>query len=82
MQLDKLLKKLKGYLSKSKQKRLTYSERIDDLLVKLGKKEKKLQKKLAKEKSARKRKKLKLELKIISTQKRKGAACLDGLGKK
>ena len=81
MSLDKLLKKLKGYLSKDKQKNLSYSERIDELLVKLGKKEKKLQKKLAKEKSPRKRKKLKLEIKIISTQKRKGAARLDELGK-
>lgn len=81
MPLDKLLKKLEGYLSKGKQKKPAYSEQINDFLEKLGKKEKKLQKKLTKIKSTRKRKKLKLELKIISVQKRKGAARLKELEK-
>lgn len=74
MPLDKLIKKLEGYLTKGERKKPAHCERIDDLLEKLGQKEKKIEKKLAKEKSARKRKKLKIELKIISVQKRKGAA--------
>jgi len=82
MPLDKLIKKLEGYLSKGERKKLAHCERIDDLLEKLGKKEQKLQKKMANEKSASKRKKLKIELKIISVQKRKGIARREELEKK
>lgn len=82
MGLEKLLANLNDYLDKGERKKKAHSDHIDDLLDKLKEKEKKLKKKLEKEKNAGKRKKLKLELKVISAQRKKGAKRRDDLRKK
>jgi hypothetical protein len=56
-------------------------ERIEELLGELEKKEHKLNHKLSEENDAKKRKAIKLKLKIISTQRSKGMALLDEMGK-
>ena len=62
----------KEYLDKAGQAKKANCDRIDGILEKLAQKEKKLKKKLEKEKNAAKRKRLKTELKIIAVQRRKG----------
>ena len=82
MGLKKLIKNLQKSLSAEAGKKHVSRDRIDELLGELEKKEKKLCRKLSKEKNARKRKDLKLQLKIVSTQRKKGTARLHELEKK
>jgi site-specific recombinase len=82
MGFKKLLDNLKIYLEKGGRKKHANCERIDYILEKLKEKEKKLQKRLAKEKSTSKRRQMNTELKIISVQRRKGLARRNELGKK
>ena len=70
--MKKQLELLKEYLDKAAQAKNANCSRIDTILEKLEEKEKKLRKKLDKEKNAAKRKRLKTELKIIAVQRRKG----------
>lgn len=82
MAINQLIKKLQKSLSEGKGKKQSSSDRIEGLLSELGKKEKKLKRKLAKESNSKKRKDIKLQLKIISTQCKKGMARLKELEKK
>ena len=68
MGLEKLLKKLGNYLEGKKDG----CEEVRELLEKLQGKQKKIEKKLADEDSSSKRKSLKLELKIIKSEMKKG----------
>jgi hypothetical protein len=74
MGIEKLLDNLKDYLDKGTKKKHAHCDRIDDLLLKLSEKEKKLQKKIAKEKNPTKRKQMKTDLKVIAVQYKKGMA--------
>lgn len=74
MGFNKLVKQIQKALSNNNYHKDASRERIDTLLGKLEKKEKKLKQKLDKEKNPKKRKELKLQLKIVSTQRKKGAA--------
>jgi hypothetical protein len=74
MGFNKLIKQLHKALSTKKRSKDVSRERIDNLLDRLEKKEKKLKQKLDKEKKPKKRKELKLQIKIVSTQRKKGAA--------
>jgi FixJ family two-component response regulator len=82
MGLKKLIKSLQKTISSESSKKHTSSDRITELLGDLEKKEKKLKRKLAKAENPKKRKDLKLQLKIISTQRNKGMARLQELEKK
>ena len=82
MGIEKLLENLKDYLDKGTRKKKAHSERIDSILGQLDEKEKKLKKTLDKEKNAGKRKQLKMELKIINAQRKKGAKRRDELQNK
>ena len=74
MGVNKLLKKLQKHLDKGeKDKAKLRCDRVDSLLEKLQKKEKHLKKKLASEKNKSKRKKLDLELRIVSMEIKKGS---------
>jgi excinuclease UvrABC nuclease subunit len=70
--IKKQLEQLKDYLDKAAKAKKADCGRIDKVLAKLEEKEKKLKKKLEREKNAAKRKRLKTELKIIAVQRRKG----------
>ncbi len=73
MDLDKLIKKLKSNLDKGKKNKHDIScERIDELLDKIKKKQRKLKSMLAEEDDKTERKHIKLELKIASVEIRKG----------
>ena len=72
MGIKKLVKHLQEQLAKGGKKGHISCDRIDDLLLELGKKEKKLEHKLSEEKNSAKRKHLKLELKIARLQLKKG----------
>lgn len=72
MGIKKLVKHLQQQLAKGEKKGHVSCDRIDDLLLDLGKKEKKLEQKLSDEKNSAKRKHLKLELKIARLQLKKG----------
>jgi len=74
MGIEKLLDSLKDYLDKGEKKKQVHCGRIDALLDKLAEKEKKLQKKVAKESNVSKKKRLNTELKIIAVQRKKGLA--------
>ena len=74
MKIEKLVKKLQERLSKGENKKEVSCGRIDKLLSALSKKEKKLEQNLAKEKSSAKRKHLKLDLKVVRLQLKKGRA--------
>ena len=82
MGIEKLLDNLKDYLDKGSRKKKAHCQRIDTILKKLEEKEKKLKRNLDKEKSAGKRKQLKMELKIINAQRKKGAKRRDDLQNK
>ena len=79
MATNKLIKSLQKILRTEADKKHASRERIDELLDQLEKKEKKLKSKLAKEKNPKKRKQLKLQTKIVSTQRKKGKAFLHKL---
>ena len=74
MGFNKLIKGLKKVLSNKGSSNVASRERLDSLLDKLEKKEKKLKQKLDKEKIPKKRKELKLQLKIVTAQRKKGVA--------
>jgi uncharacterized protein (DUF4415 family) len=79
MGLSKLIKNLQKSLASEADKKHASRERIEELLDQLEKKEKKLKSKLAKEKNPKKRKELKLQTKIVSTQRKKGKAFINKL---
>ena len=82
MGINKLIKNLQNQLSKGEKKGKPSLDRIDDLLGELKQKEKKLERKLEHEKNSSKRKHLKLELKIVRVQLKKGKARRAELAKK
>ena len=82
MGLKHLIKSVQKILSSETEREHISLERIHELLGKLEKKEKKLHHKLSEEINSKKRKDLKLQLKIVSTQHDKGMALLHELEKK
>ncbi len=72
MGLEKIIKKLKHYLSESDGKDKAICAHVDELIEKLKKKEKKLQHKIEQEENSDALKKLKLELKVVQLQLKKG----------
>jgi hypothetical protein len=74
MGLKKLFKKLESQLLKGEGNGAVSPRQIDELLESIRKKEKKLKKKLCKEKDPGKRKTLKTELKIVALQLKRGNA--------
>lgn len=72
MGVKKLLDKLNRYLSNGDTQKAIRCDEIDTILVKLSKKEQRLRKKLDKEKNKSKRKKLGMEVRIVSLQLKKG----------
>jgi hypothetical protein len=81
MGYKKLIKSVQEIFSGETDRTETSRDRIVELLGELEQKEKKLNHKLSKEDDSKKRKDLKLKLKIISTQRNKGMALLDGMEK-
>ncbi len=72
MAIDKIFKQLGDYLDKGERKKKAHCERIDTLLNKLKEKEKDLEKKLSNEKDPDKSKRLRIELKVVTAQRKKG----------
>ena len=72
MGIKKLIKNLQKQLEKSEKRGKAPLDRIDDLLLEMAKKERKLEQHLSEEKNATKRKHLKLELKMARVQLKKG----------
>lgn len=72
MRIEKIHKQLAEYFDQSQRKKKIHCERIDDLLDKLKKKEHKIEKALEKETNSNKRKHLKIELKTVHAQRKKG----------
>lgn len=72
MPIDDVLKRLNSYLNKGERKKKAHCERIDTLLDKLKEKENRLEKDLKKEHDPDKRKRIKIELKVVSAQRKKG----------
>ena len=72
MPIEKIVKQLGDYLDKGERKNKAHCERIDGLLGKLKEKEAKLQKKLSEEDDPDKKKRLKIDLKIVEAQRKKG----------
>jgi Skp family chaperone for outer membrane proteins len=70
--IDDVLKRLNNYLNKGERKKKAHCERIDTLLNKLKEKEDSLEKKLLDEKDSDKRKRIKIELKVVTAQRKKG----------
>jgi Skp family chaperone for outer membrane proteins len=70
--IDDVLKRLNNYLNKGERKKKAHCERIDTLLNKLKEKEDSLEKKLLDEKDPDKRKRIKIELKVVTAQRKKG----------
>ncbi len=70
--IEKVLAKLHNYLDQGERKKKAHCERIDSLLKKLKKKEENLEKKLAGENDPDKKKRLKMEIKVVAIQRRKG----------
>jgi len=70
--IDEVLKRLSNYLDKGERKKKVHCEQIDTLLDKLKDKENSLEKKLSHEKDPDKRKRLKIELKVVTAQRKKG----------
>jgi hypothetical protein len=79
MGMKKLLKTLERQLLAAERKGYVDYDQIDELLEGIRKKEKKLKKKLQKEKDPGKRKTLKTELKIVALQLKRGSARRDKL---
>ena len=82
MKIQKIIKNLQKQLAKPDKKASAALDHIDDLLLELAKKERRLKKDLAEEKNASKRKHLKLELKIAQVQLKKGKKRRAELAKK
>ncbi|MES9854575.1 MAG: hypothetical protein ABW170_22390 [Candidatus Thiodiazotropha sp. L084R] len=82
MKVKSLLQNLKKMLEKAELSDKVKCDRIDELLIQLEKKEKRLQGKLAKEKNSSKYKRLKIELRIVKAQLKKGKKRRQELSKK
>jgi len=82
MGINKFIKNVQKILSNETEREQTSPSRIKELLGELEKKEKKLHHKLSEEEHSKKRKDIKLQLKIVSTQHKKGVALLHELEKK
>jgi Rad3-related DNA helicase len=72
MVLGKVIKKLQEYLDKAGRKKAVSCDAVDDLLQQLEEKRKKLEKRLEKEDHGRKRRELKLDLKIVTAELKRG----------
>ena len=72
MGIEKLMKKLSELLADNLDSDGRYCEDIEELLEKLEKKKNKLEKKLKETENVSKRKKIKLELKIVDAELKKG----------
>jgi len=70
--IKKLIKSLQKQLSKGEKKGKAPLDRIDNLLLEMAKKERKLERQLSDEKDPTKRKHLKLEIKMARLQLKKG----------
>jgi predicted nucleic acid-binding Zn-ribbon protein len=81
MGLNKLIKRLQETISSDTDTTHTSSELLEELLGEIEAKEQKLKHKLSKETDTKKRKDLKLQLKIASTQRKKGMERLHELEK-
>ncbi len=73
MGLEKIIKQLKEHLDRGGKKKAVRCDAVDDLLKKLEERKKKLEKRLEKE-SGGKRKSLKVELKIVNAEIKRGLA--------
>lgn len=82
MDMKKLLKKLESYLDKDLKRLTKKKEGISKVLKKLKQKENKLKKMIADEKDDEEIKRLKLSMKIVHTQRKKGIKMLSALRKK
>ena len=81
MGFKKFIKNVQEIFYSEEERTHASRERIEELLGELEHKEKKLNHKLSEENDSKKRKDIKLKLKIISTQRSKGMALLDEMGK-
>ncbi len=72
MGIHKLLKKLNKNLNKVEKDDLAHCEQVNDLLRKIHKRKDDLEKLLKKERNVSKKKKLKIGLKIVELQLKKG----------
>jgi hypothetical protein len=79
MGVKKLFKKLEKQLLAGEREGYVHHDQVDELLQSIRKKQKKLKKKLQKEKDPGKRKTLKTELKIVALQLKRGGARRDKL---
>lgn len=82
MKIESLLQNLKKKLKKAELSDKVKCDRIDELLIQLEKKQKRLQGKLENEKNSSKYKRLKTELKVVQAQLKKGKKRRQELGKK
>ncbi|MET0009428.1 MAG: hypothetical protein ABW124_18545 [Candidatus Thiodiazotropha sp. 6PLUC9] len=82
MKIESLLQNLKKMLKKAELSDKVKCDRIDELLIQLEKKQKRLQGKLENEKNSSKFKRLKTELKVVQAQLKKGNKRRQELGKK
>ncbi len=78
MEINKIIKDLKSIFKKDKIRK-PHCEELSDLLKELEKKEKKIKSELDDVSSKKKRKKLKIALKIVQVQLRKGHSKLNDL---
>ncbi|MCU7939791.1 MAG: hypothetical protein KZQ64_14925 [gamma proteobacterium symbiont of Bathyaustriella thionipta] len=78
MEINKIIKDLKSIFKKDKIKK-PHCEALADLLKELEKKEKKIKSELDAASSKKKQKKLKISLKIVKVQIRKGYSKLNAL---
>jgi hypothetical protein len=72
MATNDLLDKLRGYLNLDRQKQKKNKDEIRALLKKLKKRERALEEKLKKASDAKARKRIKRDLKVLYTQRKKG----------
>ena len=72
MGIKKLIKNLQKQLAKGEKKGNAPLDRIDDLLLEIAKKERKLEQQFSEEKNPAERKQLKLEIKMARLQLKKG----------
>ena len=82
MKFQNLIKKLETHLSKGEHSKRAQCDRIDELLGKLERKRKKLEKDVEAEKNPTQKKRLKTDLKIVTLQLKKGVKRREELRKK
>lgn len=81
MGLEKIIKQLQEHLDRGAKKKTVRCDAVDELLDKLEGKRKKLEKKLETTSSGSKRKSLKLELKIVNAEIKRGKQRRDDIKK-